>query len=639
MKRFLPQTLNLASIISIMALVMISIVLLSSVANQVSEYKYKKSALKRSEEILSSGLLRGAMPLAVTSEDAAMIESIVHEHMSFNEIYAVEVKTIDGEILYREEKEKSTGVKILPKRYDIFSPYEALDADEFEDISAEPDQVKLGTVTIYFSTQSLHDVLTRQLYVTAATVIISLLLCFLVAFLFNRYVGNRLTLLLKLINAIKTGAPIENHRGPTGIKEMTIIDQHLRSMVEIINQRDNALNSSLDEAMHASMKAKQAEEFKDEFMRAISHDIKQPVGSVLSLLRMVLDDVQSSDIDPLIKQNIDVCYKSAQVLGNVTEEFFSLEQFEKATLVNKPVETDINEVFIQTISMFQDKCNAKGISIKLQSDSKSLVRPGSVFLDKNKLIRIMENLISNAIKFTNEGAIYISWDYEEESILIRVRDTGIGISEADITSIFDKHKQLCEISRSSREGRGLGLFYVNRLIQIINGEISVASKEGLGSVFAVKIPFETRKKESQDEFKVDNADSLRALIIDDDELTCFTLQQILERQGVKASYQLIPEAGLNQILEDKPDIVFIDYHMDGMNGGDVANKAQKLLTGNATFYCCITAESNSNEILDLEELFQIVLSKPLNSDAITQIIDRVRVSKLNVSKALDRFSL
>lgn len=638
MTRFLPKSLTLASIFSLMALVVISIVLLSSVANQVSEYKYKKAALERSEEVLSAGLLGGAMPLAVTSEDAVMIESIVHGHMSFSEIYAVEVKSIEGKILYREEKEGTKDVNILPKRYEIFSPYKALDADEFEENSDQPGQVKLGTITIYFSTQSLHDLLTRQLYATAARVIISVLLCLFVVLLFKRYVGNRLALLLKLIDAIKNGSPIENYREPTGIKEITIIDQHLRSMVETLNQRDNELNNSLDEAMQASMKAKQAEEFKDEFMRAISHDIKQPVGSVLSLLSMVQDDIQDSDIDPLIKQYIDVCYRSAQALGNVTEEFFSLEQFEKATLINKPVKTDINLVFIQTLSMFQEKCNEKGISINLQNVSKLRVQPGSVFIDRNKLFRILENLVSNAVKFTNEGSIYISWDYEDEFIVIRVKDTGIGISEENISTIFDKHKQLGDISRNSREGRGLGLFYVNRLIQIINGEISVKSKEGLGSAFTVKVPFEVRMIDAAMEITSDNSSALKALIIDDDEVTCFTLQQILERQGVDASFQTVPEDGLNQILDDKPDIVFIDYHMEGMNGGDVAKKAQKLIAGNATFYCCITAESNINNFMSLEELFQVVLSKPLNMDSITQTINRVRESKSKVSKALNKLT-
>lgn len=636
MKLFHSNPVNLATLLSAMAVALIVIITLALSVILYSDYQFNEESLQRSETILSTGLLKGAMPLAVAANDLQLVKSIVHDHLAFEEIYAVEVRTVTGETLYREEKGTRSQVNILPKTYDVVSPYESMEIDSFDGKENVGRKI-LGSVTIYFSTARIHDRAKQQLYFTASVIGGTILLCFALITIFNRYVSRKLALVLDVMRAIKEGQQIQNRRKPDGVSELIVIDSALRDMANTIYERDDELKITLEEALDAKMVAQKAEEFKDDFIRAISHDIKTPVGVVVNLLELINEDAIAKTTDLDLLEKIAACHQSAKVLLDVTDELFDLEQFQQKTLINKVGETALKDLFDKVASLYQQRFIQKGLMFKVsnRNQQKDDV-PEQVLIDESKIILILDNIIDNALKFTSDGLVSLTWKFENDMLLVTIKDSGIGIPEDKLPSIFEKHKQLGDLATNRREGRGLGLYYVKRLIDVMGANMVVSSKPGLGTIFELSIP--AQKIDNMPSYPVNlEAQSFDILIIDDDEGTCIALQGKLKKMGFDSSFECIPEIGFSRLIKEKPDLVFIDYHMPNTSGDQIAINAQKLLPA-TSFYVCITAEASEAKLHELEGIFQVVLRKPFNTEGIRNIIERVMHSKTIASKILSNIA-
>lgn len=631
MKLFGWRPVNLAALLSIFAILLITILVIFVSVILYSDYRFNESTLKRSEAILSSGLLKGSMPLAVAANDRDLIKSIVHEHLRFEEIHAVEIRSATGETLYREEKQTLANLSVMAKTFNIVSPYESYTLDTFDN-SGALDGKKLGSVIIYFTTERLHDTLRAQLYFTATTIFSAIVLCLTLIYFFNRYIAKRLSRVINLIMAIKNGQNIESYKKPIAINELAVIDAALRDMVHTIYERDRELKISLGHALDAKNHAQEAEQFKDDFIRAISHDIKTPVGVVVNLLNLINDEANLRKIDPALLQKITACYRSAKLLADVTGELFDLERFESGELNNMPENISADDLFAKIASLYEQKFIDRGLIFTLENNNFSGGEASpNIMIDESKVILIIENIIDNALKFTSKGWVCLTWKIDNELLYITIRDSGIGIPEDKIPCIFEKHRQLGDLATNRHAGRGLGLFYVKKLIDCLEGTLSVSSKIGIGTLFTLAIPFQEIKSiAASPEKKL--ATEIRILIIDDDEMTCFTLAEMLEKIGFTSSYECIPEIGFSRLIKEAPDLVFIDYHMPNTSGDQVAKRAQKILPPQASFYVCITAESNPANLDMLGDIFQVILRKPFAFEELKKIMNLVTASK-NIAEA------
>ncbi len=624
MKYFRNRSVKLATILSLMAVLLIGVISLFASVILFSDYKFNERALKRSETIFSGGLLKGAMPLAIASNDMELIRSIVHDHLEFEEIFGVAIYSPDGAVIYREEKPTTSKIGILARTYDVVSPYQNLEIDQLKDENELRKKV-LGKITIYFSTARLHDSVNNQLYFAISMILTSIILSFALIFSFNRYVSIRLAHVVKLIESIKEGTRFADERKPLDINELDVIDSSLRDMANTIFERDNEIKNSLNDALEAKVQAQKAEEFKDDFIRAISHDIKTPIGVVVNLLELIREENSLIKIDSPVSAKVDACYRSAKLLANITDELFNLDQFQRHELVNRPESVNIKELFINIASLYDRKFLNKGITLKLmESNQYQLPHTTEILIDESKLILLLENIIDNALKFTVNGWVCVTWALSPQALKVSVRDSGIGIPDDQIQSIFDKHRQLGDLSTSRHCGRGLGLYYVKRLVEVMEAELTVSSKVGIGSVFDLTFP--CKIIDPLPSTKLDKS-SLKILIIDDDEMTCFTLTKMLEKLGLESSYECIPEIGYSRLIKESPDLVFIDYHMPSTSGDEVAQKAKSILPPHTSFYVCVTAEQNSKKLTMLEGIFDTIMKKPFSTQELIKVIGYATMSK------------
>lgn len=636
------------------AIVVVSLIIASGVS-LYSSYRFDLDLAHRSQEIIATSLQKGGLPFAVATQDTDLIRSIVDTHLQYDEIYAIEINDAEGNPIHRNEKKLVDGaVKIVPRTLDISSPYESVSLDGLD--SPGTTASSLGTITIYYSTEELEQTILSQVIFAGGILLLAISVIGFLLYLFNRLIMRYLDRTVRTMEAIEKGDRLEwdDARAPS-LHELRVIYESLQRLSTTIFERDTRLKVSLQEALDAKVAAEQAEHFKDDFIRAISHDIRTPVGVVVNLLGLIDKESARHKLDKSLTDKLSACYQSAQVLNDVTSELFDFDQFQNMELVEHREPVELEALFTRITGMYKSKFEERGIGFCVRNDnSKARTPTRRICLDQKKLTLMIENLIDNALKFTPSGSVCMSWSTAEGVLRLRVKDSGIGIPEDKLTVIFERHTQLQSPITTQHEGRGLGLFYVKRLADAVGATIDVASKEGIGSVFSLDVPYsdivqpvseritiahEAKLPGAANSPAAEASDSLRVLIIDDDESTCFTLSEMLAQYGIECGTENIPEIGYKRLIENAPDLVFIDYHMTGLSGDKLAQKARQILSPNATFFVCITAESNRKSLAMLNEVFQEVYLKPFDPDRLGTILKRVTDSKRVTSSILSSLKI
>lgn len=643
---FLSRSRSIVTIATLLTVIIVCSLLLASGITLYSSYKFESDLAERSEFIISSNLQNGGLPFAVVTEDKELIKSIVDSHLKYEEVYSIEISGPDGTLIYRAANDNAeTSVRIDSHKFNITSPYESVALEGFDAPETSPSPEILGILTIAFSTEKRDAAILHQVLLAGGVLLLAIGIIVCLLLIFNRLISKYLSKMIKTMAAIEKAEKLDwNEEYKPNVDEFSVMYNSLRQLYETINERDSRLKESLEEALDARFAAQQAEHFKDDFLRAISHDIRTPVGVVVNLLEIIDDQIAKHDVDDSIKDKLHACFQSAKVLSDVTGELFNLDQFQSMELTDNKEPTDASDLFDRIGSMYQGKFDKKGLGFSVVQDPLNIKNgPTMIAVDKRKVTLIIENIVDNAIKFTKSGWVSIEWGLKDYAIHITIKDSGIGIPEDKIQLIFEKHHQLQDPITSHHEGRGLGLYYVNRMLEVIQGEVQVSSKQGIGTAFNIQIPFTDviecyAEEKYADEEQAEptpvaapnptkNSGGLKVLIIDDDDATCFTLKEMLAQHGIVSTTENIPEIGYQRLIDESPDLVFIDYHMERLSGDKLAQKAQAIISPTATFFVCITAEGDPNSIKMLSGIFQEVYRKPFQSARLKEILHNVKNSR------------
>ena len=637
------KAISLTVILRIMVFSIVFILTVFSLCNAYLAFNFSQSIAQRNEKIIADSL-KNQLPLAVISHDRTQIEEISSAYLQYEEIYAIEVRDANGEIIYRGEHNTADNVKIYHRQYKIIFPQDTSTFYDLPVVESDAPQHSniLGELTIYYHTLQLEQAVLQQSSIAVLLLVVAVVLSLLIFFLFNRYLNRNIAGILSTINEIKVGNIPKTRAVPlSGIKEINFIGKLLIELAQLVSDRNHKLKEALNQAVAASKKAQESEEFKDDFIRIIAHDIQNPVNTTVNLLKLLKDDIDSGASRAELSTKISVCYSSAEVLGCITAELFNLEQVNNASLVNTPSSTQLNHLFTQLHTMYSLRFQQKNIGLFFDNlkGPESEYQVYRVNIDSGKLLLILENLIENAFKFTARGAVEVSWVSVDNMLTVRVKDTGVGIPENKQALIFEKYKQLGNVATENAGGRGVGLFNVQRLLRVLKGEIKVESKPGIGSIFTVHIPYKAAQpSQLPATLTLKNAQGARAFIVDDNESACFTMAKMLQKFGITAEYECIPELGLQRIKKLNPDIAFIDFHMPEMGGDELISRAKRVLVAGTTLFCCITAEQNREKLDYLGETFDYVLRKPWDENELIKVLDHALQVKQELTDTLKKLA-
>lgn len=262
-------------------------------------------------------------------------------------------------------------------------------------------------------------------------------------------------------------------------KELT--DKKLRSFqqqIQGLEKQNKQLRLEINKALELSKS-------RMTFLASLSHELRTPINSIIGFIDILLDSKLNLTEEERIKYLNFISVNSRRLLILIND-IIDLAKIDAGTITLEYSDVNLNAEVRDTINLFREKIKQKQLDLILELDPE--LENHFAYLDRNRLHQIISNLITNAIKFTEEGFIKISTKKEDEKIVLSVEDTGIGIPEGEINFIFEEFRRSSIAIRKSIEGTGLGLSITKRLVELMRGEIKVESQEGIGTTFTILFP-------------------------------------------------------------------------------------------------------------------------------------------------------
>ncbi|MBO4915084.1 MAG: response regulator [Oscillospiraceae bacterium] len=380
--------------------------------------------------------------------------------------------------------------------------------------------------------------------------------------------------------------------------------------------------------------ADNANRAKSSFLANMSHEIRTPINAILGMDEMILRESGEGDI-VAYAEDIRSAGKTLLALVNDILDFSKVEEGRMEIL---PTHYNLSTLINDIENMVRDRAEKKGLSFIVRVDS---AIPHLLVGDEIRLRQCALNLLTNAVKYTNEGSVTLSVGYEklsEEKILLkfRISDTGIGMKKEDLDKLFSPFTRIEESRNRSIEGTGLGMSITKQLLTLMGSDIAVESVYGEGSTFsfAVEQPVvkwspigeytsrfekeELRRPVYHESF---HAPEARILVVDDMPVNLTVIKGLLKKTQIIVDTAESGEEALKKASDIRYDIAFIDHMMPNMDGLETLHEMKKLPGTEQTVFIALTANaiSGSREQY-LNAGFSDYLSKPVDSRGLEKML-------------------
>jgi signal transduction histidine kinase/DNA-binding response OmpR family regulator len=356
-------------------------------------------------------------------------------------------------------------------------------------------------------------------------------------------------------------------------------------------------NASLfEDASLARAAAEQADAAKSSFLSTVSHELRTPLTSVLGFAKIIRrrleerlfpllpsDDKKIVQTKNQVLENLGVVVSEGERLTKLIDDVLDLAKIEAGKFTWNMGSVSVEEVIDRAVAATASLFEAKKLTL-VRTIAPDLP---TVTGDSDRLIQVVINLISNAVKFTDEGSITCSAELKDGQIVVGVTDSGIGIAPADQPKVFEKFKQVGDTLTDKPKGTGLGLPICKEIVEYHGGTIWVESAPGQGSTFSFSLPIaaqakldlapvrrsvniESLVKQLRERVETHQPHDKSILVVDDDPNIRSLLQQELTEAGYKVRLAEDGRKALTLIREETPGLVILDVMMPEMNGFDVA---------------------------------------------------------------------
>ncbi|EHM7425085.1 aerobic respiration two-component sensor histidine kinase ArcB [Escherichia coli] len=359
---------------------------------------------------------------------------------------------------------------------------------------------------------------------------------------------------------------------------------------------------------------------KTTFISTISHELRTPLNGIVGLSRILLDTELTAEQEKYLK----TIHVSAVTLGNIFNDIIDMDKMErrKVQLDNQPVDFTSFLADLENLSTLQ--AQQKGLRFNLEP---TLPLPHQVITDGTRLRQILWNLISNAVKFTQQGQVTVRVRYDEGDMLhFEVEDSGIGIPQDELDKIFAMYYQVKDSHGGKpATGTGIGLAVSRRLAKNMGGDITVTSEQGKGSTFTLTIHAPSVAEEVDDAFDEDDMPlpALNVLLVEDIELNVIVARSVLEKLGNSVDVAMTGKAALEMFKPGEYDLVLLDIQLPDMTGLDISRALTKRYPReDLPPLVALTANVLKDKQEYLNAGMDDVLSKPLSVPALTAMIKK-----------------
>ncbi len=404
----------------------------------------------------------------------------------------------------------------------------------------------------------------------------------------------------------------------------------LYTELEIANSGTIALYKELDEKNKQLL---ELDRLKSQFLANMSHELRTPLNSIIGFTGIILQGLTGKITDEQKKQ-LEMVYDSGKHLLTLINDILDLSKIAADRMEVMPETFYLAEIIDSVIAMITPLSDTKNLKLI----ATNMPPPGfEIYSDKNKVKQIIINLLNNAVKYTERGQIEISITFTTESdeIEISVSDTGIGIKEEALDSIFDEFRQIEGTVVRDKGGVGLGLSISKKLVELLKGKIRAESEHGIGSKFTFSLPLQVPPAKPEIPILEETAAATRLLVltVEDDPKAQEMLRVYLEDNDYRVIQAYTAIEAIKLAKEHKIYAITLDIMMPGRDGWDILQELKS--TPETAAIPVIIISITDNRQLGLSKGAIAYLVKPIDYDELIRTLRNIeRENGIKINKAL-----
>lgn len=413
------------------------------------------------------------------------------------------------------------------------------------------------------------------------------------------------------------------------------------------------------ELLMAKAEAEKANLAKSNFLSNMSHEIRTPLNAVLGMNEMIMRECYDSQILSYAKSIKD----SGKMLLSLINDILDFSKIESGKMDLIPVEYNLGNMLRDLYHMTVFRAQDKSLEVSFEMEDKNT--PAKLLGDEVRIKQIVTNILTNAVKYTQSGGVYLTVSYKQEDVesdsiilVVRVKDTGIGIKEEDIHKLFKEFERIEEKRNRNIEGTGLGMSITLALLHLMNGNIRVNSEYGKGSEFIVEIPQQVVGDSKLIDWRPDSEESdyeavakrdkiiapdAKILVVDDNPMNRMVIKNLLKRTEIAVDTAENGFQCLDMVKAEKYDMIFMDHMMPDLDGIETLNRMKQCGENKNVNTPVIMLTANAIAGVREQYLntgFCDYLSKPIESDKLEQIIclyiDDDKIKKVTLEETKDK---
>ena len=438
-----------------------------------------------------------------------------------------------------------------------------------------------------------------------------------------------------------------------------VVTLRVRHQMQIINLRHDL--------EYAAKNAEMASRTKSVFLANMSHEIRTPMNAILGVTEIL---IQHKTLPADIEEGLSKIYSSCDLLLGIINDILDFSKIEAGKLDIMPGQYKLENMINDSIHLNMMRINSKPIEFELQIDEHM---PAKLFGDELRIKQILNNLLSNAFKYTESGNVTLSAGFEQGrekdniTLVLSVKDTGCGMTKEQLDKMFEEYSRFNQENNITIEGTGLGLAITQRLVNLMNGEMHVESEPGAGSLFVVKLP---QQKIDNEMLGTDAAANLQkfsinyvlqrkrehitrdpmpygnVMVVDDVETNLYVAEGLLKLYKLQIDTAMCGQDAIDKIKDGKIyDIIFMDHMMPEMDGIETVRHIRELgylypiavltanaIAGQADMFMRSGFDDFISKPIDIRQLDSI-LNKFVRDKQPPEVIEAARMQKSNSSHA------
>ena len=412
-----------------------------------------------------------------------------------------------------------------------------------------------------------------------------------------------------------------------GITGVVVQGQDITKLIEAERQADRAREE-----------AEQLANLRADFLAKMSHEIRTPLNGILGVSQLLKRSIQNEDN----RDRVDVLCNSAEHLLAVLNDILDFSKIEQGQFNIQKKNFRLGELVNTVDSIYRPLCENKSVAFSIVNH---LVDDIEIYTDQVRLNQIMFNLLSNALKFTHQGGISVSFEIDsifnsdKASLIVRVKDSGIGIDDSKIEAVFEPFVQAEETTTREYGGTGLGLTIVKNLVDMLEGDIHVRSIKGQGSEFIIEIPIELHSEPSLDSKQRPKMEpqtlfdrSLEVLLVEDNHTNAFIAQAFCKKYGMVVTWAKDGLEALEMAKANKFDLILMDNQLPNLGGVETTQQLRSEIGIRTPIYACTADAQKSTRDRFFGAGANYVIVKPIKEDTLHQAFVHFKHSYWNEIK-------